>query len=125
MKQSDDDQEWVLDACPHLVSLKMYYRPYEDEDNDDSDVDIIRSIRLELPSLEKLHLKDAHTVGNCTLTCPKLADIEITGCWEMVALKFANGAQLHRLESKSRSPSQCIAYYKKHDVFMCMNTVNY
>ena len=104
----------------------MYYRPYEVEEYDsDSDVDIIRSIRLELPSLEKLYLKDAHTVENCTLTCPKLVDIKITGCREMVALKFANGAKLHRLESESRSPSQCIAYHKKQYVFMCMNTVSY
>ena len=113
MKCGDDDQEWVLDTCPQLISLSIDIVSLHDEDDenddesdDESDEDydgIIRSITLDLPSLEKLYLENARTVKKCMLTCPKLVDIEFMDCRRMVALTFDGGAQLHRLKSESRS----------------------
>ena len=121
MKRSDDDREWVLDNCPQLVSLKIYLMCLRDEDdeNDDDYDGIMRSITLDLPSLEKLCLRFAHTVKKCTLTCPKLVDLELMDCWRMVALKFDGGAQLHRLNGESRSSSSCTADHKK-EVILCV-----
>ena len=78
----NDDQEWVLDAFPQLVSLKasMWCLRDEADENDDDHDGIIRSIIVELPSLEILQIRDAHTVKKCTLTCPKLVDLEFTSC---------------------------------------------
>ena len=117
MKRSDD-QEWVLDTCPQLVSLRVSIMALLDEEDDDYD-GIIRSITLELPSLENLYIGYAHTVKKCTLICPKLVDIEFSGCWRLVALKFDGGAQLHRLECESRLFSQCTADHKKQ-VILCV-----
>ena len=120
MKRSDD-QEWVLDAFPQLVSLKVYMwclRDGEDEDDDDHD-GIIRSITLDLPSLEKFELSDAYTVKKCTLRCPKLVDIEFPGCWRMVTLKFDGGARLRRLESESKSSSSYLTDHNKQ-VILCV-----
>ena len=119
MRRSDDE-EWVLDAFPQLVSLKICIFCLHDEaDEDDDDHDgIIRSVTLELPSLELLQIRDAHKVKKCTLTCPKLVDIEFD-CWRMVTLKFDGGARLHRLESKSRLPSSCNGGHKKQ-VILCV-----
>ena len=107
MKRSDDDREWVLDNCPQLVSLKIYLMCLRDEDdeNDDDYDGIMRSITLDLPSLEKLCLRFAHTVKKCTLTCPKLVEISIIYCLRMEALKFEGGAQLHYFSSELRQPS--------------------
>lgn len=113
-----DDQEWVLDACPQLVSLRVSILWDEVDDHDD-DHAIIRRMTLELPSLENLFIGRAHTVKTCTLTCPKLVDIEIVWCPKMVALKFDGEAQLHRLKSESRLPSQCIADHK-NQVILCV-----
>ena len=121
MKRSNDDREWVLDNCPQLVSLKIFLMCLRDEDDeDDDDYDgIMRSITFDLPSLEKLCLRFAHTVKKCTLTCPKLVDIELMDCWRMVALNFDGGAQLHRLNGESGSSSSYVADHKKW-VFLCV-----
>ena len=119
MKRSDDDQEWVLDTCPQLVSLEISIMGLKDtmrrwEPENDGDFDgIIRSITLDLPSLETLRIGPARTVKKCTLTCPKLVGISIGHCSRMVALKFDGGPQLHYLSSELRQPSECHADHKK------------
>ena len=123
----------MVDTCPQLISLSIDIVSLHDEDDenddesdDESDEDydgIIRSITLDLPSLEKLYLENARTVKKCMLTCPKLVDIEIKRCPRMVTLKFDGGAQLHRLESESRLSSSCLAGHKKQVircVFICV-----
>ena len=107
MKRSDDDQEWVLDTCPQLVSLKISIMGLQkgDHENDDDHDGIIRSITLDLPSLETLWIGQACTVKKCTLICPKLVGISIIYCLRMEALKFDGGAQLHYFSSELRQPS--------------------
>ena len=115
MKRGEDDQEWVLYTCPKLVSLRFFIVCVENEEDKDDDghVGIIRSITLELPSLEKLWIENADAIKKCTLTCPKLVDIEFMGCRRMAALNFDGGAQSRRLESESRLSSSCIVHHKK------------
>ena len=102
MKRSDDDQEWVFDTCPQLVLLRIFIVcvEYEEDKDDDDHVGIIQSITLDLPSLEKLWIEKADAIKKCTLTCPKLVDIEFEKCWRIAALEFDGGAQLRRLESE-------------------------
>ena len=115
MKRSDDDQELVLDTCPQLVSLHIdIWGQWDEEYESDDDYDgIIRSLTLDMPSLENLTIGHARTVKKCTLKCPKLVAIVLTDCWRMVALKFDNGTQLHNLKSESRLPSSGIVDKKK------------
>ena len=121
LKRSDDGQEWVLDACPRLASYKFFFVSLQDEDdlNEDDYDGIIRSITLELPSLEKIQLENTHTLKRCTLTCPMLVAIEFMDCGRMVPLKFDGGAQLHRFESESRLSSSYIADHMKQ-VILCV-----
>ena len=121
MKRTDDDREWVLDTCPQLVTLNLFIvcLLHEDDKNDDDHDGIIRSITLDWPSLEKFFLENADTIKKCTLTCPKLVDIELLECWRLVTLKFDGGDQLRRFESESRLSSSCIGDHKKQ-VILCV-----
>lgn len=103
--RGNDAQGLVLDAFPQLVFLKIIFLHDEAVDEyvlEDWDYrGIIRNISLDLPSLEKLLLRKAYSVSNCTLVCPKLVDIEFAECERMTTLNFNGGARLNRLISKS------------------------
>ena len=99
----DDAQELVLDYFPQLLflGLNVVCSRYANDESDEEYDDIIRSITLDLPSLETFALKKAHFVKTCSLICPTLEYLEFWQCRKMATLNFDGGARLKDLYCKS------------------------